>query len=198
MSDSVFSKVIRIVFYLLIIILIVLLLDLLFSYTVRKNRKNQIKQIAEQKALELDKPLIIFNDRDNGIVISYNKDGVPSAEDFTGDILEIANQIKTDSAVVIVSETLEYIDDETFLRETIKQLNRISGGNLYVVNIEKNSTRPFWDYKIKHIMEKSYYLPNEKIKWIKPNNVQLYTQKFYSKIFTILPYRFFTYYPIKS
>ena len=88
-------------------------------------------------------------------------------------------------------QIFEYIDDN-LINDLVKELLRVSGGNLYIVNIEKNSPRIFWDHKIKNIINKPFYLPPiENIKWSTPNNLQIKIQKFYAQIFRILPNNFF-------
>jgi len=193
--------------------MIPIFLDYLFRLTVRKKRKNQILKLAELKSRETGKPVIIFNDRNHGTIITYTNNNSHTAEDFPGDIVDIIDKLETNSLVVIVSQTLEYIDGtklidvdnrtisnkkktSTDLSWTIDNLKRVSGGDLYVLDIEKNSPRIFWDYKIKNIMDKSFYLPNENITWSAPNGLQLRTQKMYSYVFKILPYQFFAYDPV--
>jgi len=212
MSDG-FRKIILVIIYLIIILMIPIFLDYLFRLTVRKKRKNQILKLAELKSRETGKPVIIFNDRNHGTIITYTNNNSHTAEDFPGDIVDIIDKLETNSLVVIVSQTLEYIDGtklidvdnrtisnkkktSTDLSWTIDNLKRVSGGDLYVLDIEKNSPRIFWDYKIKNIMDKSFYLPNENITWSAPNGLQLRTQKMYSYVFKILPYQFFAYDPV--
>ena len=196
MSDSFLRKAFIIIMYLIIIVLILLFLDYLFRITTRKNRKNKIFDLATKKSSETAKPIIIFNDRNNGVVVGKNKS---DDEKFSGDIVEIINQMADNSCVLIVSETLEYIDnDDDQLVKTIKQLQLVSGGDLYCINFEKNSPRIFWDYKIKQIMNESFYLPDNNISWSKPNQLQIVTQRFYSYVFKILPYHFFAYDPVRS
>lgn len=174
--------------------MIPLFLDLLFKMTVRKNRKEKIKNLAKEKAKETGKSLIIFNDKTHGIVINSTDQ---STETFDGDMNKIIDQMANNSCVIIVSETFEYINPD-ILDKTIKKLKNISGGDFYSINIEKNSSRLLWDYKIKNIMDKSFYLPNEKIVWEKTNNLQKNIQKFYSYVFKIIPYHFFIYDPIEK
>ncbi|XWV26513.1 hypothetical protein QJ857_gp0554 [Tupanvirus soda lake] len=198
MSNSLLAKALIIFVYLVIIIMIPLFLDYLFKLTVRKNRKNKILSLAKSKSLETDKPLIVFNNNNNGVVI--NKDG--TLEEFSGDIIEIINQMADNSCVMIVSETLEYIgnnesiNNDEVLTQTINQLNTVTGGDIYFVNIEKNSPRVFWDYNIKNVMDKSFYLPNDNLSWTKPNELQKNIQKLYFYVFKIIPYNFFAYDPI--
>lgn len=193
-NSSLLKKILLIIIYLCIIILIPLFLDYLFKLTVRKKRKAQIKELAEEKAKNLNKSLIIFNDRYHGVVRNINEN---TKENFTGDIEEIIPQLADNSAIIVVSDTLEYVDN---IKPLIEQLRRASAdGNLYLINIEKNSPRVFWDYKIINIMDKSYYLPDsEEIKWVSPNNLQKKSQKFYSYVFKIIPYRFFDGAPVEK
>lgn len=191
MTNNVVGKTIIILLYAMIIIMIPLFLDYLFMLTVRKKRKNQILELAKNKSLETNKPIIVFNDRYHGVVIDEKQ----KMEKFDGDIVEIINQMAENSCVIVISQTLEYIDNDK-LEDTILQLNNVSGGDLYCVNIEKNSPRVFWDYKIKNIMDKSFYLPHNDITWVKPNQLQENVQKVYSYIFKILPYQLFTNDPI--
>ena len=180
--------------YILIIILIALFLDYLFRLTVRKTRKKKIKEMAEKRARETGKPLVIFNNRYNGSITDYT--GTKKVEEYTGDVVDISKQMADNSCVIIVSETLEYIDSE--LSKTIERLQAISGGDLYAVNIESTSPRTLWDYKISNIMDKSFYLPKDKISWSEPNDLQRRTQKFYFWVFKIIPYQFFAYDPIQG
>lgn len=224
MSDSFVKKIFLVVIYLIIIVMIIFFLDYLFRLTVRKKRKMNIKKIAQRKALDTNKSLVIFNDRHNGIVKNISQKESTggstgkvkgnakeeSSEEFSGDMVEIINQMADNSCVIIVSQTLEYIDESnnnndndngqenSLLSKTIEQLKRVSGGDIYFINIDKNSPRAFFDYKIKNFMDKSYYVPGEEIKWNKPNELQVKTQKFYSYIFKIIPYKFITHDPVEN
>jgi len=195
MPDTFFQKAVLIVIYLVIIIMIPLFLDYLFNITVRRKRKMKIKRLAEQKAKETGKALVIFNDRYNGIVHNIN-DGQMIKEAFTGDIVEIVNQMANNSCVMMVSETFEYIDG---LKEVIDQIRLVTNGDFYAINIEKNSLRVFWDYKIIQIMDKSYCVPSsQEIKWAKPNGLQRKIEKFYSYVFKVFPYKFLVNDPVEK
>ena len=127
----------------------------------------------------------------NGIV--YTESG--KAEKFQGDIIEIVRQMADNSCVLVVSETLEYIDSKK-LYDVLQQLLRISGGDFYAVNIDKKSPRALWDYGIKNVMGRSFFLPDDDIYWNVPNGLEVKIQKMYEYIFKILPYRVFVYHPI--
>uniref|UniRef100_A0A6C0LSQ0 Uncharacterized protein n=1 Tax=viral metagenome TaxID=1070528 RepID=A0A6C0LSQ0_9ZZZZ len=187
------EKIILIIFYLIIVISIPLFLDILLRITVRKRRKYIMKHLAEKKTTEKNKALLIFNNRYSGIVV-YSNDDSEKAEEFTGDAVEIANNMADNSCVILISETLEYVEE---LEQFIQQLNRVSGGDLFIVNIEKKSPRMLWDYKIINIMDKSYYTPgNLMIKWSKPSNLQNKIRNIYKFIFKLIPYNLFADDPI--
>lgn len=185
MSNESIKKIILILIYIIIIIFIALFLDYLFKVTIRKRRKQQIKFLAQKKALETGKPLLIFNNQYEGILQKNNENSIK----FTGNILEIIDKVDKNSCVVVVSEVLEYIDD---VYKLIKQIDDISNGDYYFINLEKNSPRIWWDYKIINVMSKPYYLPSSNdITWNSPNNLQKKVQHFYSIVFKIVPYEFF-------
>ena len=181
MSNESIKKIILILIYIIIIIFIALFLDYLFKITIRKRRKQQIKYLAQKKALETGKPLLIFNNQYEGIFQNNN-----DSTKFTGNISEIINKLDKNSCVVIVSQVLEYVDD---VNKLIKQIDKISNGDYYFINLEKNSPRIWWDYKINNVMSKPYYLPSSNdISWNSPNSLQKKIQQFYSIIFKIVPY----------
>lgn len=188
MTNSTIGKIFLVAIYFIIIIMIPLFLDYLFKLTVRKKRKTQIKYLAEQKARASGRSLVIFNDRYHGVVTNFAGDNA-TKEEFTGDILEILDQMANNCCVIVVAGTMEYIENPEIL---IDRLKNITGGDFYLIGIEKNSPRTLWDYKIVNILEKPYYLPTDKeIKWNQPNNLQIKLEKFYSYVFKILPYDFF-------
>jgi len=188
-DDNLVKKIFLVIIYLIIILLIPIFLDLLLKISVRKNREKQLYMMALENAKKKAQSLVVFTDRYNGFII--NDVQLDKAEKFNGDIINIVDNMIDNSCIVMVSLTLEYIDNDE-LKRVIQNLMRISGGNLYILAIEKTSPRLFWDYKIKNIFDKSFYIPNgQKISWTFPNNLQTTTQKFYSYLFKILPYSFF-------
>lgn len=179
MTNGSIGKIFLIFLYLLLILLIPLFLDYLFHLTVRKKRRAQIMTLAEQKSQQTGKALVIFDNRFGGKV---NTDG--KNEVFSGDIEEIVQQMANNSCVIVVHNTLEYIDDPN---KIIKQINDVSGGDYYIVNVEQNSPKVFYDYKIKNLMNKSFHLPGEAIEWKDPNGLQKKIQTFYYNIFRMAP-----------
>lgn len=182
MTDSVFSKIFLIAIYLGILLLVPLFLDYLYKVTIRRNNKKKMESLAKKEAAKLKKPLIIFNGTNSGTV---DTDG--TVEKFDGDVFEIVSQLRSNTSVIMVSETLEYIPA---LEKFIKELERVSGGNLYILGIEKNSPRIFWDYKILNVLDQSYITPQniKSVMWESPNGLQQGTHAIYEQVFKILPY----------
>jgi hypothetical protein len=181
-----------ILIYILILILIPLFLELLLRYTNGRKTKQLIYSMAQDKAGELSQPLIVFNSPTEGFIWEDKKANV-----FTGGIVEIVKLLNDSSSVIMVSETLEYLPTDE-LQPLIKDLVRASGGNLYVVSVDKNSPRIYYDYKIVNVISDSFNLPDSTIKYLPLNGVQENLHKFYSYVFMVIPYGFFTYDPVKS
>ena len=197
MAENIPNKLCMIFIYLIIIILIPLFLDYLFRLSVRRKRKLNMLYLARKKSTITKKPLLIFNDRSNGI-ISNSGDLSKDKEEIQGEITDIIGLLKPNSFVILVSETLEYVDD---VKKLTEELNIASGSDLYIICFEKNSPRVFWDYKIKNIMNEPFYILSEsdkEIKWSSPTKLQKSMQHFYSYVFKILPYNFFVKDPIES
>jgi hypothetical protein len=181
--------------YIIILFMIPLFIDYLFRITIRKKRQNQIRDLAMDRAQKKGKSLIIFNGPDRGVVYHLD-DKKDTSEEFEGNIDEIINHMSLDSSVMIVSETLEYVPD---IQKTVDTLLKVTGGNLYVVGVEKNSPHVLWNYKIINILDEPYYLPeSNNIKWSPPNKIQTTIQRIYSYMFVLLPYDFFAYNPIDN
>lgn len=189
------SKLIMVCIYIIIIIFIPLLLDYLFNLTIRSRRKRLIKETAEKLAISKNKSLVIFNGMIDGEVYHLNPNRQFKMETFKGNLTEIIDQMADDSCVVIVSYVLEYVDN---IEGILEQLKRVSGNDLYIIGYETNSPRTFWDYQIKRILNKPYYLPEF---WKKsttldmlshtPNKIQINVQYIYKYIFKVVPYSWF-------
>jgi hypothetical protein len=189
--QNIFLNRIIIIFLLLIIILIIpLFLDLLFRITVRRKRISIIKHLAIERSRKTNKPLIIFNDRYHGVIFdNYDK----STKKFTGDVVEIVSKLVDNCCVVIVSQTLEYMDKND-ISHFMNQVKRISGNDYYFINIEKKSPRILWDYKIENIINFPFYLPYQcNIALFNKSKTLMMIQKIYSFLFKFLPIYFLAY-----
>ena len=183
MYCSLIKKILLVTVYLIIILLIPLFLDYLMTITTRRKRRKLMQQLATEAANKLKRPLIIFNDLENGVVydqidLSLDSGRSGKAEYFNGNIVEISKELADNSGIVFVYQTLEYVDD---IDELMKQLERISGHQLYICALEKNSPRIWFDSRIKRIFDQPYYLPDtlSTISWTVPNNLQKRTSHFY-------------------
>lgn len=208
MGQNTSTKIYMVFIYLIIIILVPLFLDYLFRLTVRRKRKLNMLYLAEKKSSSTKKPLLVFNNRSSGLV-SHSGKLSTDKEVIQGEITEIIGGLKENSFVIVISETLEYVDD---IEKLIKELILVSGSDLYIINLEKNSPRIFWDYKIKNIMDQPFYIVSDTsttnkqlksdsgsyLKWSNPTSLQKSTQKFYSNLFKILPYDFFVDDPVAT
>lgn len=208
MSQNTSTKIYMVFIYLIIIILVPLFLDYLFKLTVRRKRKLNMLYLAEKKSASTKKPLLVFNNRSSGLV-SHSGKLSTDKEAIQGEITEIIGGLKENSFVIVISETLEYVDD---IEKLIKELITVSGSDLYIINLEKNSPRIFWDYKIKNIMDQPFYIVSDTstankqlksdsgpyLKWSNPSSLQKSTQKFYSNLFKILSYDFFVDDPVAT
>lgn len=184
MGNNTILTVIIVIICLLVLIFTPLFLDLFYDFTVRSKQKEQILQLARESSRLTGKPIIVFNDKETGVVIENGKD---IGSEFHTNILDAIEEMQDNSAVLIVSNVLEYINP-IILRDTIRELRRVSGDDLYVVGIGRTTPRTIWDYKIKTLLDKSFYLPKEQISWFKPNIIQTSLQNFYQYLFNIIPY----------
>ena len=182
MSENGLQKILTIILYLFIILMIPIFLDFLARFTIRNRKRMEIKFLAEKIAKKKGKPLVIFNDPISGVIIHGNG----KIEAFDGDIINILEHMNSNTLVIILSDTMEYVSDPMRLYSEAK---RVSGNDLYICGYEKYSVRYYIDPKIINIMDKSYYFPtDETIDWRSPNVIEKNTQKIYAVIFKVLPY----------
>lgn len=188
MPASTMNLLIMIVIYVIIIILIPILLDYLFRIFIRSKRRYVTKEAAQTKAKSSSKPLIVIQDQ-NGLIISETANLDTDTKYIPCNLNECLEAMKENSMVIIVNETLEYVPD---LNRLLTNLKSVAGSDLYVLGLEKNSPRVFYDYKIVNILDKPVYFPGSNLTWSEPNKLQKSVQSFYSYIFKILPYDFFS------
>ena len=182
--SNIARKTAIIAIYVVIILMIPLFLDHLFKITVVHNKKQKIKTLAIGLAREKKKPVLIFNN--NGGVICRDPELPDKWESFDGDVVDIINNLANDCCVIVASETLEYVDN---LPDLFSKMVDVTGGDIFIVAIGKSTPRAFWDYKIKQLFNKTYYLPSDDhIRWSQPNLLQRRLHNIYRNVFRFVPY----------
>lgn len=114
----------------------------------RWNRRTLYTQAAE-RARALGKPLIVVGNPDGGLVtrlfgrdygcgdLCLDVDGCPACDNYVaGSIEYVLPQLPNNAGVVYVSCTLEYVSR---IRDMLFELDRISGGHLFIVTVEPTS-----------------------------------------------------------
>lgn len=112
----------------------------------RQNRRDRFNEAAFQ-AQQTGKPLIVVGDPDGGIVNRFigrdygcatmciDRQGCLKCEDsLVGTLEETLPTLETNSAVIFVNTELEYVRD---MDKVASELYRVSGGDLFVVPIER-------------------------------------------------------------
>jgi hypothetical protein len=115
----------------------------LFWYQKRRKNRESVYQAALRRSKELKRPLVIIGAPDRGatkspweeaaLVVDIGpSDVVPPKKFLQADICERL-PIKDNSCVVYVACVLEYVGDGP---AAMRELQRISGGHLFVVRVE--------------------------------------------------------------
>lgn len=189
------NTMLNVLLYLLVLLLIPLIIEKLFSLTIRKNRATDISFYILSNSLKKNKPILIFNQNGKGYLVENNSDDndeniKTKTTEFTGDIFEIINSLKENSTIIVFNGVIEY-DNEPL--KLINLAMKVSGGDLYIIGFEKNSTRPYMDDRMKIILDKPYYMPNtiKDIKWSEVKDIHKYFNMFYGKIIRNSPNDFF-------
>lgn len=112
----------------------------------RRQRRRDLFNLAQARARETGKRLIVIGDPDSGIVnrflgrdydcgaLCIDRNGCLSCPQYEQARLEdVLPTLPTNSAVVYVSAVLEYVQD---IDRVLAELQRISSGDLYVVTIK--------------------------------------------------------------
>lgn len=121
----------------------------------RRQRRRDLFNLAQQRAQETGKRLIVIGDPDSGIVnrflgrdydcgtLCIDRNGCLSCPQYEQSRLEdVLPTLSTGSAVVYVSGVLEYVED---IDRVLGELQRISGGDMYVVTLKPwTLTSMFW------------------------------------------------------
>ena len=110
-----------------------------------RQRRRDVFNLASRRAAETGKRLIVVGDPDGGIVnrfigrdydcgaLCIDRIGCLSCPEYiTGRLEDVLPQLDTNSAVIYVSMTLEYVDD---IDKVLSELTRVSGGDLFVATV---------------------------------------------------------------
>jgi len=141
---------------LLSVLVLPYVVEMVISLTVRRWKRRDYFRRAREKARLTGKPLMVIGDPDTGCVNHYfgrdydcgdvclDLTGCPRCPDGTrkirGSLEEALPGMPTGGYVVFVSCTLEYVEG---IRSVVDELQRVSGGDLYVVNVEPYSPLHF-------------------------------------------------------
>jgi hypothetical protein len=113
----------------------------------RRARRSSVYQIALQHAQTLNRPLVVVGAPDGGVTSGYGC-GDQSIDLSTSTCpnhlqcdITTTIPIADDSCVVFVSCVLEYVDD---VDAAIYEINRISGGQFFVVGVEPWTLTSIW------------------------------------------------------
>lgn len=130
-----------------IIIVLVIVYELVLTYT-RFIRRKRIFNIAVDKSKEINKPLMVIGDPDNGstnYLVGRSYECGDICIDITGcpgckigirqKIEEYLPRLQSNSYVIFISCVLEYVDSDK-IDFIISEIKRVSGGNYFVVSVE--------------------------------------------------------------
>lgn len=159
-------------------------------------RKTELYNMAKKRAILTNKPLMIIGDPMNGSFLNrtynYPVYGTPYGYgdvciDLSGcpenpgpgtsiksKLEDVIGNFNSDSYVIFISQTLEYIDPDS-LKYTLKELIRVSKGDLFIVNMNYDAdtysdrfgtfTRKTYFTKVPpYDNEIEYYFMNDKVK----------------------------------
>lgn len=112
----------------------------------RRNRRRDAFNLAQFRARESGKQLIVVGDPDKGIVnrfigrdydcgdLCLDEHGCLECDQYiTGKLAQTLATLPDNSAVIYVSGVLEQVHD---MDQVLYELHRVSGGDVYVVNVE--------------------------------------------------------------
>jgi hypothetical protein len=134
--------------------LLVVARELWFSLGPRRWRRQQLWRMARARATELGRPLLVVGDPDGGVVnavvgrdygcgdVCLDLSGCPRCpHGLRGRAEDLLPTLPSDSFVVYVSCTLEYVDDAALVGH---ELHRVSGGELFVAHVEPVSLTAYF------------------------------------------------------
>lgn len=149
----------------IIIIIIILISCCIISYfiiakkvhndnSIINDRKTYIYNLAKQRSIETNKPLMVIGDPKNGSYLNriYNYpvygtpygygdlcidlDGCPEnkGNNLKTKLENIIDKFNTNSYVIYISQTIEYLEPKV-LENTLRHLIRVSNKDLFIVNM---------------------------------------------------------------
>lgn len=154
------------------LIFLLILSNEIYQGALRQKDRQKIFKLAETRAKDLGRPLLVYGDPYYGIgsrFFNMFMEGYGCGDetvDLTGcpqcpngvksDMLAHLKTKKSDSQVIFVSCVLEYIDD---IEQTIEEMKRVAGSldNIFVVTVKSNSLSAYMyqedDYKAKNLIK---------------------------------------------
>lgn len=133
----------------LYILIGIIILDCIFSLY-RVYRRINLYNKAQEKSISLNKELLVIGNPSSGFInkniykcydcgdICLDLNGCGDCpKQIKGDLLEELKKMDSNKYVIFESCVLEYIDNNS-LSKINKELNRVSGGNLYQVRNSPN------------------------------------------------------------
>lgn len=153
--------------------LIITIIVYIICYKVQK-RKTKIYNLAVNKANKTNKLLMVIGDPNNGsffhryfthiifgipygygdLCIDLNINNKYKGNTINAKLEDVINTFHTNSYVIYISQTLEYIDSNK-LNYVLKELIRVSNNDLYIVNMIFDNDS-YYDYHDKFI-RKTYF-----------------------------------------
>ena len=131
----------------LIIFGMIIIYELILTYT-RFIKRRQIYQLALQKSKELNKPLMVIGDPDNGATnyifgrsygcgdVCLDLTGCPGCTNGIKETIEnYLPKLDNNTYVIFISCVLEYVKTQN-LDIIMNQIKRVSGGYYYIVSVE--------------------------------------------------------------
>lgn len=175
---------IKIAIYSIVILVGIILINEFIQGIIRQKNRQKVFKMAQKRALEISKPLVVFGDPYNGLGSKFYNlfmDGYSCGDetvDLTGapkcpngiksDILEYLQVQSSDSKVIFISCVLEYIEN---IEQVIKEIMRVSGGieNIFIVTVSEFTLSAYLyaedKYKALNIIKGPPYY--DKIYWSK-------------------------------
>lgn len=109
-------------------------------WAVRRRRRTSLYELAQRRAAELGRPLLVIGSPDGGVTGGYGcgdmtVDLNPSAVCPNHIVADVCENIPLgdDSCVVFVSCVLEYVSD---LDRAMSEIDRVSGGERFIAHVE--------------------------------------------------------------